>query len=723
MIVITQRCVKALELICNGTGSVTARQISEKLNVSERTVRYDVSILSDWLAEKGISLSSIPKKGIYIRDNDKDQVRTLIDQFHRSNGSRDILLNSDERIRMMVANILEGHENETIDDAAESLGVSRTTFLRDMEKTEEWFAAHKAQLKRRQKHGVHLEVGEIQRRRLIVEFIVENLNEKSFLSYILMHDQCDSSVILEQCGFSYINRIFGSVDFGKLIDLVNDYLKKFNIMLKDSAFISLIYYLTVMITRVRDGKYIDTLPDKYSQFEDMSQCYEIEENLEKQLEIAIPQRYLHNEAVFITTSIFASTKNRTVRVSRKNTETADRIYRFLHDEICRRLDCDIYNDKEMASGLRTHLQASIVRIQLDIPVRNAMIDEIKTRFSDLFAVCSEVADDIRKTFSIKFDENEVGFITLYIATAMERMHETMLKPISVKAVLICGYGVGTVTFLTRSLEKQFPNIKILDKLSVFEIEKYDFSRVDIILSTINIPLILPKPFIKVNPIITKLDVRRIDSLLRTAHTITDSTAKDFRVDELLGIISENCEIKDTKKLGSELSTVMSKYTSPMPSIADLPTLLDILSKKYMVANIEASNWEEAVAKSAQPLLTNNCITQEYIDAIINIKNLYNQYSVISNGVCIPHAWPCEFSKLAMSLATLKKPVEILINGKLIEIRVFMVLSLVDTMAHAKVLDEIFSMLDEFPDFVDDLCRASSTEELCRIFKMYYDKLF
>lgn len=202
-----------------------------------------------------------------------------------------------------------------------------------------------------------------------------------------------------------------------------------------------------------------------------------------------------------------------------------------------------------------------------------------------------------------------------------------------------------------------------------------------------------------------------------------SAVQDFRLDELLEIIGENCEIKDTKKLVSELGKVMSAYSDPLPSIASLPTLPDILLKKYMIANIEASSWEEAVVKSAQPLLDNNCITMEYINKIIDMKNLYNQYSVISKGVCMPHASPCALSKLAMSVATLKGPVEILIDGQPVSIRVFMVLSLVDSITHAKALDEIFIMLDEFPDLIEDLCRASSTAELSRVFKAYYNKLF
>jgi mannitol operon transcriptional antiterminator len=721
MLIIAQRCMKMLEQICREKGLVTVKQISEELNVSERTVRYDISTLRDWLAEKGVRLLSTPKKGISI--DDRDMAMALIGEFYQDNNSCDIILNSDERVRMIVISILEGNENETIDDASESNGVSRTTFVRDMEKAAEWFAKHKAKLQRRQKRGVHLDANELQRRRLIVDFIVENSNENSFLNYFFLHEKCDCGVLHQQSGFAYVNRVFGSVDFQKLIDLVNETLDKLHMTVEDSAFIWLIYYLAVMATRMRNGKFIDALPQNYGQFAATDECRQIKEGLKKQMGSAIPEQYLQNEAVFITAKTFVSAKDDIIRIRRVNSEVADKIYNYIIDEICHRKGIDIYNDMELADGLKTHLQASIVRAQLDMPSRNVMLSEIKTKFTDLYATCSEISANLDRLFGLSFDENEVGFITLYIEAAVERIRETLLAPISVKALLVCGYGVGTVTFLMRSLEKQFPNIIVMDRLSVFEILKYDFTKVDVVLSTIDIPRPLPKPLIKVKPIITKLDVRRIDSFLRTANTTAVKATRDFKVNELLGIISETCVVKDSKKLILELDRLMSSYNNPIPSITNLPSLPEVLLKKYMVANIEASDWEDAVKKAAQPLLASNCITEEYVDGIIDIKNTYNQYSVVSNGVCMPHAMASAFSKLAMSLVTLKNPIEIILDGQTIKIRVFMVFSLVDTITHAKAMDEIFTMLDEFPDFIDDLCHAAYTAELSRVFRMYYDKLF
>lgn len=54
-----------LQLI-NAEGAVTAKQLAESAAVSVRTVKYDLTDIRDWLAEKDSVLKSAPRKGIWI---------------------------------------------------------------------------------------------------------------------------------------------------------------------------------------------------------------------------------------------------------------------------------------------------------------------------------------------------------------------------------------------------------------------------------------------------------------------------------------------------------------------------------------------------------------------------------------------------------------------------------------------------------------------------------
>ena len=72
-----------------------------------------------------------------------------------------------------------------------------------------------------------------------------------------------------------------------------------------------------------------------------------------------------------------------------------------------------------------------------------------------------------------------------------------------------------MTFLKESLKREFPSIDILDTLSVFEATSYDYLSVDLVLTTIDVPVPLSRPLIKVHPILTRLDIRRIGAFLNT----------------------------------------------------------------------------------------------------------------------------------------------------------------------------------------------------------------
>ena len=284
-------------------------------------------------------------------------------------------------------------------------------------------------------------------------------------------------------------------------------------------------------------------------------------------------------------------------------------------------------------------------------------------------------------------------------------------------------GLGTVTFLTDSLKKEFPQIEIVDKISIFDLDTYDFDDIDLIVTTIELPVVLNKPVIRVNPILRKIDIRRIDAFLRREKPEpweADAYTQDIRVNELLDVIGKFCNIENEEKLTHELKKRI-QVNRPGTGLPELPSFYDILPRKYVQARVKAESWEEAVKAASVPLLEDGCMTQEYVRKMLEVKEKYGQYSVISNGICMAHAEPDSGYRLACSLVTLEHPVEIDMDGTSMEIYVMMVLSLTDTVSQARALDELFLLLDEFPEFPFELQKAADTVEVFRLLRYYYNK--
>lgn len=87
-------------------------------------------------------------------------------------------------------------------------------------------------------------------------------------------------------------------------------------------------------------------------------------------------------------------------------------------------------------------------------------------------------------------------------------------------------------------------------------------------------------------------------------------------------------------------------------------LSSMISEKLIRINVEAADWKEAIRASAQPLLTEDKITQEYIDKIIEIAEETGPYIVVAEHIALPHA-PSKYGakELAMGITVLRTPIE------------------------------------------------------------------
>lgn len=721
MIAITKRCLLLLQMLCRNPDPVPVRNLAEQLGVSERTVRYDLSLLEDWLKERDVRLKRVPQKGVCFDTKNREKAWEILqeqDEYVTENR----FLNSGERVGMMIIDVLEGESDYSFDEGPRRFGVSRATFVRDMEKVSEWFDGHNVQLLRKQRRGVRIDADEIVCRRLIIDFIQENSSQPMLMKYFILYKDEESETVSRPSTFTYINRIFGTVNLNQLIAEVDVYLKKWHITISDEKYIWMIYYLVVMITRIKDGHVVTRLPKQYDSLTNNTQKNELKQKIQKDLSQYLTEEEAENEAFYLVAYMYMSAKKGKETDLDSGSETAIKASAYLQEEIRSKLGLDLSGDSELLDALKTHLQAAIIRAQLGIPAHNAMLEEIQIKFPDIYAICKEIAEDIGDRYGVLLSEEEIGFVTMYIVLSIQKNSGRLDESENVRAALICGYGVGTVAFLTSSLKRQFPMIAIVDQLSIFDIQSYDFSQIDLVFTTIDIPLVLPKPVIKVNPILRRMDIRRIDSFLRTKRADPDKTAQEFRINELMYVIGRHCDVKNKEELIEELKRHIEPNGVSLMRLTEFPSFYDILPKKYIQAHIDAADWESAVQKAAKPLIKDGCITEKYVREIIELKNRYQQYAVISNGICMPHAEPDAKYKLACSLATLKEPLELMIDGKPVLIYVVMVLALSDTVTQAKALDEVFILLDEFPEFPMELQKAGNVAEISRILRHYYNRL-
>ena len=123
-------------------------------------------------------------------------------------------------------------------------------------------------------------------------------------------------------------------------------------------------------------------------------------------------------------------------------------------------------------------------------------------------------------------------------------------------------------------------------------------------------------------------------------------------------------------------------------------LKDLTSEKLICLDIEAENWEDAVRKSAAPLLNEGKIKSSYVEEIISTAKKIGPYFVLAKHVALPHARP-EAGALenAIGVARLKTPVEFG-NAANDPVKYLFCLSAQNSEDHIDALAELAERLDD-----------------------------
>lgn len=139
-------------------------------------------------------------------------------------------------------------------------------------------------------------------------------------------------------------------------------------------------------------------------------------------------------------------------------------------------------------------------------------------------------------------------------------------------------------------------------------------------------------------------------------------------------------------------------------------LSDLLDESLVLLDVEASDWEDAIRKAAQPLVDNKKVTPSYVDDIIKGVNELGPYIVITEHVALPHARP-ESGALesAVGIVTLKEPVEFG-SADNDPVKYLFPLSAKDNDSHLGALQSLVELLSD-PDFFAKLDSASTPKDV------------
>lgn len=580
---ITARERQILEILLTETDETTVKDLADKIGVSGRTVHRDLKNVEDILKEYELSLQKKSGVGVQIT-GDPNKIRELelflFNLFHTE-------YTPDERQTIILCELLEANGPVKLLGLANDLNVTIATVSADLTKLEEKLHASRLSLIRKRGYGVELEGDEGAKRRAMSHLISEYLDESEILSLARENIQKRSSQQIN----SISERLLGLVEKQKLITvekIVDSIVQDLPFVMADSAYIGLVVHLALAVERIQKGEGI-TINQAYVENQHDSKEYKFAEKivaeLEKVFKIEIPQA----EVAYITMHLKGAKLRHDHEYFAEDTSFQAGVKtRNLIDYVGKRTGRDLSDNRSLFEGLVMHLKPAIYRIKQKMGISNPLLEKIMRDYPELFSLVKEAVQQVFHEYEVP--DEEIGYLVMHFGAVLLGSKDLG----NVKVLVICSSGIGTSKMLVTRLQREFPELKQVQNVSLMEFKKMETDDYSFIISTIPIPD-YHLDYILVSPILNKEEIEKIRSFINE-QLIVNSSEKNLAItlNEAVNkrtaavLIEELSAIKEyAHTIGSILAGFELKELAPLQTKEILEYALSDLFEKNKIQDIEA----------------------------------------------------------------------------------------------------------------------------------------
>ena len=548
---ISARERQILEILLKTTDETTVKDLADLIGVSGRTIHRDLKNIEDILNDYNLTLQKKSGVGVQLTGEKKGIADLELYLFNLSHTE----YTPDERQTIMLCELLETNEPVKLLALATDLNVTIATVSSDLTKLDEKLKSFGLDLIRRRGYGVEIEGEESAKRRAMSHLISEYLDESELLSLTRDNIQMRSTQQIHTIS----ERLMGLVEKRKLViveNIVKSIVQELPFSMADSAYIGLVVHLALALERIQKGEGIKInlayLVDQ-KVTKEYTYAQKIVSQLEQVFQISIPDA----EVAYITMHL----KGAKLRhgnehvIEDASLQTAIKTKKLI-EIVGKLVGIDLTSNRSLFEGLIVHLKPAIYRIKEKMGISNPLLDKIKKDYEDLFAIVKQAVDEVFPEFFVP--DEETGYLVMHFGAVI--MGNKDLG--SFKTLVVCSSGIGTSKMLATRLQKEFPDLKQIQNVSVMEFQKMNKEEYQLVISTIPIPE-YDSDYIVVNPFLNKDEIEKIRSFLNE-YKFAISSEKQHPVTFQTNKIAKNTisfieEMKSIKEYASTIATVLEGF--------------------------------------------------------------------------------------------------------------------------------------------------------------------
>ncbi len=493
MTVLDSRQVRILRWLLDHDGTATAAGIADGLGLSAREVRYRLPGIERYLAGPGLRLERRRGVGIILDGTPSQLDQLRVDIGHVSHVPK--VMTPSERGQATRAVLLSvAPEPTTLQTVQDRLDASKASIRRDIASAEPWLARQGLVLSRRPGVGVAIVGPETAIRSALVTLILEAVPADALAEALRVGTERASIVRTR------ISAALLEVLQGLPLQTGSDIANAFAGVGAPRTVLAL--HLAVALARVGEGHVIDLDPGQLRSLVDHPMA-DASSGLSNAMEQQLGRPLPEVERAAITSFLLGMTSVDAAAGRDDVEELTGEALAIAAD----RLHPSLAEDHELRRSLQQHFQRLRVRLDYGIPVHNPLLREVAERYPDVFGVAEEIARRARGLFGTAIPDEEVGFVTMYLSGAMERMHLWPRRRVAV----VCPAGMATVWILVSRIQAEFPQLELVEVVSAADLDEALIDA-DAVISTVALAD-THLPVAVVNPLLGADDIRAIGRIL------------------------------------------------------------------------------------------------------------------------------------------------------------------------------------------------------------------
>lgn len=459
-----------------------------------------------------------------------------------------------------------------------------------------------------------------------------------------------------------LEKIFDGKIKEDITSIVKNNISEFNFKLSDNALKDIITFIIIMIVRNSKRKnveYDEETKEKLKGAYRYGVARVICNDINYKLDIDLNE----DEVLYLTKYIVASgsivvENNKDIELSKEY----DLVNKILL-KIKEGFNIDLLKDKILMEFLVHHLKASICRAQYGILVENSLLIAIKNNYPFALELAVYSNEIIKEVIGVNLSEDDIGFIALHFAAAIERFKENAKKN-KKDVIIVCETGIGTSLLLKVRLEGRFKErIDIVETIPKYEFNENVLNNSDLIISTV--PL-------------------GVDS------------SKIVYVKSLLD--SDEINLIDEKLNGNSLSGNL---------------LVNKFKEELFFDNLEGDTRDEILESITEVLINKGYISERVRDDVFKRENLAS--TEIGGLVAIPHSMSEDINKSFISVSLLSKTITW--SKEKVQVIFFIGMSIEDKEEWKSYLEQIYKNIIDI-EIIKKVIKCQSFDDLKKVISKF-----